>query len=67
MRRQERENEQLTDVLSFVGHIGDHSRPTAEAVARWKAQIEFALAAIYLRQQFGRQLQKRYEEILASR
>jgi hypothetical protein len=67
MRRQEREGQQLADVLAFVGHIGGSERPTADALARWKAQIDVARTSVYLRQQLGRQLQKRYETILAVR
>ena len=67
MRRQEREDQQLADVLAFVSHIGGNERPTAEGVARWKTQIEVARTNVFLRQQLGRQLQKRYEEILAGR
>jgi hypothetical protein len=67
MRLQEREGQHLSDVLAFVGHIDDSDRQTAEALARWKSQIDVARAGVFLRQQLGRQLQKRYDEILAAR
>jgi hypothetical protein len=67
MRLQEREGQHLSDVLAFVRHIGGSERPTAEALARWKSQIDAALAGVFLRQQLGRTLQHRYDEILSSR
>ncbi len=67
MRLQEREDQHLADVLSFVGHIDDSDRQSAEALARWKSQIDVAGAGVFLRQLRGRQLQKRYEEMLARR
>ena len=67
MRLQERETQHLSDVLAFVGHIDDTDRQTAEALARWKSQIDVARAGVFLRQVLGHQLQKRYEEMLAGR
>ena len=67
MRMQEREGQHLSDVLAFVRRIDESDRQTAEALARWKSQIDVALAGVYLREQFGRQLLKRYDEILAGR
>jgi len=67
MRLQERESQHLSDVLAFVGHIGESERQTAEALARWKSQIDTARAGVFLRQQLGRQLQKRYDDLLARR
>ena len=67
MRLQEREIQHLSDVLAFVRHIGGSERLTAEALARWKSQIDVARAGVFLRQQLGRQLQRRYDEMLAGR
>jgi len=67
MRMQEREGQHLADVISFAGHIDDRARQTPEALARWKSQIDIARTGVFLRQQVGRQLQKRYEQILAGR
>jgi len=67
MRMQEREGQHLADVISFAGHIDDRERQTAEALSRWKSQIDIARTGVFLRQQFGRQLQKRYDEILSGR
>jgi hypothetical protein len=67
MRLQEREGQHLSDVLAFVRHIGGNESPTADALARWKSQIDVALAGVFLRQQLGLQLQKRYDDILAGR
>src|SRR5215471_18537431 len=43
MRLQEREMQHLSDVLAFVRHIGGSERPTTDALARWKSQIDVAL------------------------
>jgi hypothetical protein len=67
LRMQERESQHLFDVLAFVRRIGESERQTAEALGQWKSQIDVALAGVFLREQFGRQLQQRYEEILAER
>jgi hypothetical protein len=67
MRLQERESQHLSDALAFVGHMDDRERQSADALARWKSQIDVARTGVFLRQQLGRQLQKRYEEILAGR
>ena len=65
MRLQEREVQHFSDVLAFVRRIEGPGAPNAEALERWKSQIDVALAGLYLRQQLGRQLQKRYEELLS--
>jgi hypothetical protein len=67
MRLQEREGQHFAEVLSFIRRIARSERLPADAVERWKAQIDVALAGITLRQQLGRQLQKRYDEILSRR
>lgn len=67
MRLQEREGQHFADVLAFVSHIGGTDRPTDEALAHWKSQIDVARVGVFLRQQYGRQLQKSYEEMLAGR
>jgi hypothetical protein len=65
MRLQEREVQHFSDVLAFVRHIEEPVAPNAEALERWKSQIDVALAGLFLREQLGRQLQKRYEELLS--
>jgi hypothetical protein len=67
MRMQEREEQHLADVLAFTGHIDDRDRQTADALSRWKSQIDVARTGVFLREQYARQLQKRYEDILAGR
>jgi len=67
LRLQEREGQHLADVLGFVGHIDDSNRQSAEALSRWKSQIDIARTGVFLRQQLGRTLQHRYDEILAGR
>jgi hypothetical protein len=67
MRMQEREGQHLADVLAFTGHIDDRDRQTAEALTRWKSQIDVARTGVFILRQYGRQLQKRYEDVLASR
>jgi hypothetical protein len=64
MRLQERESQHFSDVLGFVRRIVPPARPGPESIERWRSQIDVALAGIYLREQLGRQLQKRYNEVL---
>jgi len=67
MRLQEREGQHFSDVIAFVRHFAGSDRPTADAIARWRAAIDVAIAGVLSREQMGRQLQKRYDEILAGR
>jgi hypothetical protein len=67
MRLQERESQHFSDVLAFVRRIAGPAAPNAESLARWKSQIDVALAGLISREQLGRQLQKRYEELLSAR
>jgi hypothetical protein len=67
MRLQEREGQHFSDVLAFVRRIAGPAVPNAESVTRWKSQIDVALAGLVSREQLGRQLQKRYEELLSGR
>jgi len=67
MRLQEREGQHFSDVIGFVRHFSASDRPTADAIARWRAAIDVAIAGVVSREQMGRQLQKRYDEILAGR
>jgi hypothetical protein len=67
MRLQEREGQHFSDVLAFVRRIAAPGAPSAEGLERWKSQIDVALAGLTSREQLGRQLQKRYEELLAGK
>jgi hypothetical protein len=67
MRMQEREGQHIAEVMSFTGHIDDRDRQTAEALTRWKSQIDVARTGIFVLSQYGRQLQTRYETTLAGR
>jgi hypothetical protein len=67
MRLQEREGQHFSDVLAFVRRIAAPGAPNAEALERWKSQIDVALAGLTSRDQLGRQLQKRYEELLSGK
>ena len=64
MRLQEREGQHFSDVLAFVRRIAA-AASNAEALERWKSQIDVALAGLTSREQLGRLLQKRYEELLS--
>ena len=65
MRLEEREGQHFNDVLSFIRRVYDAERPNADAIERWKGQIDIALAGVYAREQRGRQLLARYDQILA--
>jgi hypothetical protein len=67
MRLQEREGQHFSDVLAFVRRIAAPGAPNAEALERWKSQIDVAFAGLTSREQLGRQLQKRYEELLSGK
>jgi hypothetical protein len=67
MRLQEREGQHFSDVLAFVRRVPGPAAPKAEALERWKSQIDVALAGLISREQLGRQLQNRYEELLSGR
>jgi|SRR5882672_6902301 len=67
MRLQEREGQHFSDVLAFVRRIAAPGAPNAEALERWKSQIDVALAGLTSREQLGRLLQKRYEELLSGK
>src|SRR3954447_24521089 len=67
MRLQEREGQHFADVLAFVRRIAASAAPNAEALERWKSQIDVALAGLTSREQLGRLLQKRYAELLVGK
>jgi hypothetical protein len=67
MRLQEREGQHFSDVLAFVRRIAGAGAPNAEALERWKSQIDVALAGLTSREQLGRLLQRRYEELLSDK
>jgi hypothetical protein len=67
MRLQERESEHFADVFAFVRRLVDGKPPAPEALDQWRTQINVALAGLTIREQLGRQLQKRYEELLAGK
>ena len=48
-------------MLARAGGVGTNG----DALERWKAQFDVALAGLTSREQLGRLLQKRYEELLS--
>jgi hypothetical protein len=64
MRLQEREDQHFSDVLAFVRRIPAPVAPNADALLRWKSQIDVACRPDLARAA-GRQLQKRYDELLS--
>jgi len=67
MRLQERENQHFLDVLGFVRRVAASDRPSDDALLRWRSQIDTALVGVLDREQIGRQLQKRYKQILSEK
>jgi hypothetical protein len=67
MRLQERENQHSLGVLGFVRRVAASDRPSDDALLRWRSQIDTALVGVLDREQIGRQLQKRYEQILSEK
>ncbi len=66
MRQQEREVQHLTDVLAFVRRLDPppSGAVNADALERWKSQIDTAIAGVGWLEIVGRQLLKRYDELL---
>jgi len=67
MRLQERDNQHFLDVLGFVRRVAASDRPSDDALLRWRSQIDTALVGVLDREQIGRQLQKRYKQILSEK
>ena len=67
MRLQEREEQHLMAVLAFVRRVAGPGAPADDGLQQWRTQIELALAGIVDREQTGRVLQKRYQDLLARR
>ncbi len=67
-RAQERENESFVSTLSGVRFLQEGSeKADAQAIKQWRTQIDAARAALFVEEQIGRQLQKRYKEVLEGR
>ena len=66
MRLQERQGQAFEAVFAFVRRFADKTPPAPEALERWRSQIDVALSGLYIREQMGRQLLKRYDELLAT-
>jgi len=67
MRLQEREGQNFEAILAFIPRLYGSSPPSPAALEEWRGRIGIANAGIYIREQMGRQLQKRYDELLADR
>jgi hypothetical protein len=67
MRLHERENQHFLDVLGFVRRVAASDRPSDDALLRWRSQIDTALVGVLDREQIGRQLQKRYKQVLSEK
>jgi len=67
MRLQEREVQNFEAILAFIPRLYGSSPPSPAALEEWRGRLSMAGAGIYLREQMGRQLQKRYEELLAEK
>jgi len=67
MRLGERGREHFSEVLAFVRRVAASERPSDDEVRQWRSNIDVTLADIVVREQVGRQLQHRYEEVLAVR
>ena len=62
---QEGEGQHFSDVLALMRRIPFADRPNMETVERWRSLIDVAIAGVTPREQLARQLQRRYEYILA--
>ena len=66
MRLQERDGQNFQALLAFIPRLDGASPPSPAAVEDWRGHINIARAGIFIREQVARQLQKRYDEMLAS-
>ena len=67
MRQQERELQHISDVVAFVRRLGaPPGGLQADAIERWKSQIDTAITGVAWLDTLGRQLVKRYDELLKS-
>src|SRR5262249_12982971 len=67
MRLQERQGQNFEAVLAFIPRLAGSYPPSLAAVEEWRGRINIAGAGIFVQEQMGRQLQKRYEELLAAK
>lgn len=64
MRMQERDGQAFQAVLSFIPRISGSSTPSPASLEDWRGRIYAAMTAVGIRQQTGRQLLARYDEML---
>lgn len=64
LRLQERDSQNFSSIFGFVRRIADSPPPADAAIEEWRARIDAALADIYVREQLGRQLLARYDDLL---
>jgi hypothetical protein len=64
MRMQERDGQAFQAVLSFIPRFAESSTPSPASLEEWRGRIYAAMTAVGIREQIGRQLLKRYDEVL---
>ena len=64
MRLQERDGQAFQAVLSFIPRFSGSSTPSPASLEDWRGRIYTAMTAVGIRQQFGRQLLARFDEVL---
>lgn len=63
-RAQERTNESFVTTLAGASLLSSPEKPDPGQVRQWKSQIALTLAALYVEEQLGQQLVKRYTQAL---
>jgi hypothetical protein len=64
MRMQERDGQTFQAVLSFVPRIAGSATPSPASLEDWRSRIHAAMTGVGIREQMGRQLLARYDELL---
>jgi len=64
MRLQERDGQAFQAVLSFIPRFADSAPPSPALLEDWRSRIHAAMTGVGIREQLGRQLLARYDELL---
>jgi len=66
MRSQERLIQDFQIVFAFIRRLADSPPPSAASLEEWRGRLSSLLAGLGLQEEVGRQLAKRYDEVLAT-
>ena len=64
MRMEERQIQEYQVVLAFIRRFGDSPPPSVSSIEEWRGHIDSLEAGLGFQEQIGRQLLKRYDDLL---